>query len=296
MFNKKDDAWENSKLTTAINMVGVAALIAVPLVMRGYDCENKITEIKPQRESEVIEYVEETADEIVMEPVENEIIESTEETDDNDVEMLTGYITVNKLNIRARPSTKSNVVGELTFNKKIEYYEHDEKWACINVDGNDAYVSLDYVSSEKIPHKQYSVPYTKGIKTWMPYTTITCKSSKQYKLQRLCLTGKYGIRTYNGRYCVALGTHFGCEIGQYFDLVLKNGTVIPCVLGDIKSDKHTDANNIITVHSNCVSEFIIDKSALDHNARRDGDMSSICDEWDSRVKYIKVYKKGVFNE
>lgn len=129
--------------------------------------------------------------------------------------------------------------------------------------------------------------------TWMPYTAITSRGSKQYKLQQIAYTGDYGIRMVNGRYCVALGSHFGCEIGQYFDLILANDEVIPCIMGDVKSNKHTDSANIVTISTNCLSEFIVDRQALNRNAKRDGDISSCCKEWESTVKQIKVYEKVI---
>ena len=95
------------------------------------------------------------------------------------------------------------------------------------------------------------------------------------------------------RYCVTLGSHFGCEIGQYFDLVLANGTVIPCIMGDVKSDNHTDSANIITVSTNCLSEFIVSKGNLNSDAKRDGNISSCCEEWKSHVVKVRVYKKVV---
>lgn len=97
----------------------------------------------------------------------------------------------------------------------------------------------------------------------------------------------------NGRYCVALGSHFGCEIGQYFDLILANDEVIPCIMSDQKANKHTDSANIVTISTNCLSEFIVDRQALNRNAKRDGDISSCCPELESTVKKIKVYEKVI---
>lgn len=138
----------------------------------------------------------------------------------------------------------------------------------------------------------YNVPCVKN-KTWMPYTAITSRGSKQYKLQQIAYTGDYGIRMVNGRYCVALGSHFECKIGQYFDLILANGEVIPCIMADQKANKHTDSANIVTISTNCLSEFIVDRQALNRNVKRDGDISSCCPEWESTVKQIKVYEKVI---
>ena len=130
----------------------------------------------------------------------------------------------------------------------------------------------------------------------MPYTAITSKSSPQYKLQQQCHTGLYGIRVKDGRYCVAIGTGFNADVGTYFDLILANGTVLPCIVADIKSNKHTDSNNMITKASGCLTEFVIDSSKLNKNAKRMGDISYCNEDWDSRVEKISVYDKNVFRK
>jgi hypothetical protein len=123
----------------------------------------------------------------------------------------------------------------------------------------------------------------------MPYKAITSVSSPQYKLQQQAYTGKHGIRMVNGRYCVALGSFYTNKIGQNFDLVLENGTVIPCVLADQKADKDTNGNNQVTSHNGCMSEFIVDSNSLDRTAKKMGDIS-YCEEcWKSPVKQIILY-------
>lgn len=39
---------------------------------------------------------------------------------------------------------------------------------------------------------------------------------------------------------IATGSGVSHDIGRYIDIVLENGTVIPCVIGDAKDDAHTD--------------------------------------------------------
>lgn len=139
----------------------------------------------------------------------------------------------------------------------------------------------------------YSVPTNNGFKSYMYYTAITSTNSLQYKLQRMAYTGNYGIRMVNERYCVAVGTAFGMQVGQCFDLVLQNGTVIPCVLADVKADGDTDSSNIFTGNG-CCSEFLVDKEAFSSSARRMGDVSYCTNEWQSPVVWVHVYKEFVW--
>ena len=203
------------------------------------------------------------------------------------------YVKGTYVNIREQPSKNSEVIKQVSFNEKVVVIANELTngvWYTVDLGDRIGYIHKDYVSDKQINYKIYNVPYAEN-KTWMPYTTITSRGSKQYKLQQKAYTGDYGIRMVNGRYCVAIGSHFECKIGQYFDLILANGEVIPCVMADAKSNKHTDSANIITTSTNCLSEFIVDKSALNRNAKRDGDISSCCPEWESVVNQIKVYEK-----
>lgn len=217
------------------------------------------------------------------------------------------YVTSTYVNVRKQPSKNSEVIKQVSSNEKVIIIENklmNDVWYTVDLDNKIGYIHKDYVSDKPINYRIYNVPCVKN-KTWMPYAikkkiggtyqtvSIFAKSSKQYKLQQKAYTGDYGIRMVNGRYCVALGSHFGCEIGQYFDLILANEEVIPCIMGDVKSNKHTDSANIVTISTNCLSEFIVDRQALNRNAKRDGDISSCCPEWEATVKQIKVYEKVI---
>lgn len=104
------------------------------------------------------------------------------------------------------------------------------------------------------------------------------------------VTNESGFQMINDRYLVAMGTRFGLTIGQYFDIVLENGTIIPCILGDEKDDNDTDITNTFTTHSRCATEFIVSTDKLPKNVLLAGDVSIFCDEWDSPVVEIIKYK------
>ena len=125
----------------------------------------------------------------------------------------------------------------------------------------------------------------------MSYKAITSKSSLQYKLQNIAYTGNYGIRQVNGRYCIAIGSYFTTDIGLYIDLILENGEIIPCILGDCKDDKHTDSQHILT-YDGSLAEFIVDTAFLNSDAKLHGDISK-CDEWDSTIVGVKIYDERV---
>lgn len=204
-----------------------------------------------------------------------------------------GWITAN-LNVRASPSLEGDILDVYRFNTLIQYHKFNDDWAKIVYPDGVAYVSSRYISNEELNYRSYSVPLTSGFKSYMPYTAITSKSSPQYKLQQIAYTGNYGIRMFDNRYCVAIGTGFNADVGTYFDLILANGTVIPCIVADIKSDKHTDSNHMVTKASGCLSEFITNSKNLNHKVKQMGDISYCCDNWKSPVYKIRIYDKGVF--
>ena len=204
--------------------------------------------------------------------------------------------TISNLNIRKEPSLESEILEVYSFNTLVKYSKYNEEWAKIKYNSKTAYISLDYISNKKLNYKDYTVPKTSGFKSYMPYTTITSKSSPQYKLQQQCHTGLYGIRVKDERYCVAIGTGFNADVGTYFDLILANGTVIPCIVADIKADKHTDSNNMVTKESGCLTEFVVDSGSLNRMANKMGDISYCSDKWNSRVEKVRVYEKNIFKE
>ena len=136
--------------------------------------------------------------------------------------------------------------------------------------------------------EEHFVPNNNGFKSYMSYKAITNKNSKQYELQQRAYTGNYGIRMVDDRYCVVLGSFFQKEIGTYFDLVLENGTIIKCILSDVKSSAHTNEDNITSLNG-CISEFIIDSEYLIKDAKTSGDISNCNENWNSPVVKINFY-------
>lgn len=142
--------------------------------------------------------------------------------------------------------------------------------------------------------KEYNSEDTKSFED---YTDITDHTSKQYKLLngKNAYTGSDGVRMVNGRYCIALGSYFTDTIGQYVDVILQNGTVIECILGDQKSDRHTDAAHIAHRSDGSIVEFIIDSKATDFGVRLTGNISNLHESWKSPVVKIVVYDINAFD-
>lgn len=136
----------------------------------------------------------------------------------------------------------------------------------------------------------YSLPKNSGFKAWMDYRTITKKDSPQYSMQMESETGESGLRMKDGRYCVAIGTGFKAPVGTNVDVFLDTGRILKCIVGDIKSNQHTDQETHTMSYKGNVVEFIIDTDSLDEDAMYHGDISAI-PEFGGSVRTIIVYNK-----
>lgn len=198
-----------------------------------------------------------------------------------EIELINNYIITlqeAKIDVNYQEFSEEIDIEITEMNKILEQYNTDyKKWSYQIKDVPKAYHTAN------------------RCKSWMNYTAITAKSSRQYKLQhKYAYTGTYGIRMVDERYCIAVGSYFTTKIGQYMDIVLANGTVIPCILGDCKANAHTDKLNIAHMSDGSVVEFVVDQSKFIRKPRRSGDASDCCPEWDSPVVQIKIYNYNVF--
>lgn len=139
--------------------------------------------------------------------------------------------------------------------------------------------------------------------TFKPYTgywAYNLRTSQQWKLQQIARTDtRTGIRVVtdpNGtdRFCVALGT-FWCgghpeHIGRCFDAVMANGSVLHCVLADVKRTEDTKNNgNRYGRTNNDILEFIVQEKCFPSCMKGYGDMSRASEELAGDVKEIIVY-------
>ncbi len=127
----------------------------------------------------------------------------------------------------------------------------------INVDDIAKPLSIDSTKEFEQNYNDMETPLNNSFKSYMSYKCIKDKSSKQYKFQQKSETGDYGIRVVKDRFCIAIGSYYTTKIGKKVDLIMKNGKIIKCILGDCKNDKDTDKSNRQNKNGSIV-EFIVD--------------------------------------
>lgn len=202
------------------------------------------------------------------------------------------------LNVRKKPTKKSKSLTTYQFGKKIKCASYNKNWVIIKYKKKKGKITYGYLSKKYLQNKKpkFIVKSVNGDrrKSYMDWRCITSVSSPQYKLQRKASTASNGIRTVNGRYCVALGSYYTSKIGKYVDLVLSNGQVIKCVIGDQKADRDTNSQNAIG-HDGSAAEFIVTTSALSHKTRQMGDVGYAHRGWTSKVVKVRLYNKNAFS-
>ena len=112
-------------------------------------------------------------------------------------------------------------------------------------------------------------------KSYMPYTAITQRGSKQWELQQKAYTNGDGIRCIDGLPLIAVGTGWGLSVGDTAVVTCENGNSFEVMIGDIKSDKHTLSDNKTTASNNCRCEFIVDRDLLNPYIKDIGNIAMI---------------------
>lgn len=129
----------------------------------------------------------------------------------------------------------------------------------------------------------------RDFKSYMPYTVITDRSSPQWPLQQQAYTNEAGLRCIDGIPMIAIGTGWGAWVGDKVLVVCENGNRFIAIVGDIKSNAHTDKNNQTTSDNGCRCEFIVDLSVLDDHTRVLGNIAATMPEYAGYVvSVIKV--------
>lgn len=115
----------------------------------------------------------------------------------------------------------------------------------------------------------------RDFKSYMHYEAITDKASKQWALQENALTDENGIRCIDNIPLVAVGTGWGLSIGDIALVICDNGNSFEVIIGDIKNDIHTQADNKTTIANNCRCEFIVDTGQLNIYVKQLGNVAGL---------------------
>ena len=98
--------------------------------------------------------------------------------------------------------------------------------------------------------------------TYMDWQKITDTTSLQYKLREQAGMNfdSEGFGKINGRYVIACTTTFG-QAGDYIDFYQEDGTIIQCIIGDIKNQEDAGCNEWGHNNGTCIVEFVVDRES-----------------------------------
>ena len=139
-----------------------------------------------------------------------------------------------------------------------------------------------------------------SFKTYMDYRCITDTDSTQYKLQQNAWTDEDGLRRVGEAYMVAMGTYYADECGKTFEVTFDTDEKILVVVGDIKTDCHTDKTNryspVYDNNGNFISanvlEFIVDTKSMSGHTKRLGTVE-YCGNLQGNIVSIVAIEEGV---
>ena len=98
--------------------------------------------------------------------------------------------------------------------------------------------------------------------TYMGWQMITATTSTQYKLREQAGMNfdQEGFGRINGRYVIACTTTFG-DVGDYIDFYQEDGSVLQCIIGDIKNQNDPGCTEWGHENGQVIVEFVVDKSS-----------------------------------
>lgn len=167
-------------------------------------------------------------------------------------------------------------VGETVFIqvKSLTACDHEPFIGCVYSDE----IKLE---TAKVTYVEYDVPTTinSSFKTYMDYRTVTNQNSKQYELIHnwgwsddegfMRCAGERDYDIWDDYYFIALGSYYGTEIGAKYRITTDMGNVFYGILGDCKSDKHTNLTHQYSFNNDIV-EFIVDAKKLNKSVKYHG--------------------------
>lgn len=191
------------------------------------------------------------------------------------------------LALECEKERKERVVSELELKTRALESKYMSSYVLepdpdVSIEKNDSPVLGSPIGESK------SVPSQNGFFSYMDADCITSVNSDQYAQKKDYRLDSSGIWTYDGRWCVAVGSYYSTEIGKCIDICLKNGTVITGVLSDCKSDKDTDSTRRQNPNGSIV-EFIVNESSLSKEVKKHGNCAYAYPQWESEVDHIDIY-------
>ena len=199
------------------------------------------------------------------------------------------------VNIRAKPNTRSKIVGQLYWNDKVQIVRKiNKRWYLVKYKKKNRYVCAKYLKKKRSKYRAYQSPSSNTFKSYEDVDCITDSTKlAQGRLKKKYHLDKSGVYMVGDRYCIAVGSYYTKKIGVKIDLVLSslNGRkhTLKCITADSKADKDTIYNHRIHKDGS-VAEFVVNTNSLSKKTRLMGDVSYAGKQFKGSIVKIKIYK------
>ena len=132
--------------------------------------------------------------------------------------------------------------------------------------------------------------------TYMGWQTITSPSSQQYKLRQTAGENydSEGFAKIGDRYVVACTLTYG-NVGDYIDVYQSDGTILKCIIGDIKNQSDSGCNKWGHQQGQCVIEFVVNKNMWYGSGHSNPGTSTCHPEWGGKT-IVKIANVGSFSK
>ena len=117
------------------------------------------------------------------------------------------------------------------------------------------------------------------VHTYMGWQKNTATGSTQYKLREKAGMNfdSEGFGKINGRYVIACTAKYG-TVGDYVDFYQEDGSIISCIIGDIKDENDAGCNEWGHQNGTCIVEFVVNKTTW-YSGHANPGTSSCHPEW-----------------
>ena len=198
------------------------------------------------------------------------------------------------VNIRAKPNTRSKIVGQLYWNDKMQVIKKvNKRWYLVKYKKKNRYVCAKYLKKKRSKYRSYQSPSSNSFKSYEDADCITDSTKlAQGRLKKKYHLDKSGVWMVGNRYCIAVGSYYIKKIGVKIDLVLShNGRkhTLKCITADTKDDSDTIKNHRIHKDGS-VAEFVVNTNSIQKKARLMGDISYAGKQFKGKIIKIKIYK------
>ena len=176
-------------------------------------------------------------------------------------DILYSYIVAKPIDVKILPIDDVKIKENQGWGADLVMAEFSDILPSLNEDEQKEQMLIDLTEPNILDGTEGNEVCNSATKTFMGYDSVTSKTSRQWYILN---DEKYswsdtetGFRMFGDRICIAIGQRYALP-GDKVDVVMKNGSIIRCIVGDAKSTLDTDVTMSYQKYDGSVIEMIVD--------------------------------------